>query len=292
MSEARPLARVTKFMFAAFIIFLAIIAVGTIRLAFYGDQQKAEKQTAQAGQAAEQADKKDLAAEVKEACDKGGVTAQTLTKQGLCGKAKQIIQEPTKTVEPGLTETQVRNVVKEEVAKRNLTLTPAQVQTVATAASKLVPKPKDGKTPTTAEITPLVSTALATFCANDACRGKDGTDAPAVTAEQLQAQVAAYCEPRNDCVGSDGKNGENGAAGNGIKDVTKTIGPDGVTITMSFTDDRPDFKFTVLNGEPGKQGEAGPTCPEGSTLQKQQVLTTEAPTGLWVLACVLDDQNP
>jgi hypothetical protein len=49
-------------------------------------------------------------------------------------------------------------------------------------------------------------------------------------------------------------------------------------------------------GETGSQGipgPAGPVCEAGSTLQKQQVLTAEAPiVGVWILACVLDDQNP
>lgn len=46
-------------------------------------------------------------------------------------------------------------------------------------------------------------------------------------------------------------------------------------------------------GPQGIPGPAGPTCPEGSTLQKQQVLTVEQPVlGVWILACVLTDQNP
>lgn len=296
MSEARPLSKTSKVILGIFILFLAVIAVGTIRMAFYGDEQKEQKEVAQAGQAAEQADKKDLAAEVKEACDKGGAVGKELTKQGLCGKAKEIIQEPVKTVEPGLNETQVRNVVKEEIAKRNLTLTPEQVQTVATAASKLVKPGKDGKTPTKAELQPLASAALATFCANDACRGKDGADAPAVTEAQLTATLTAFCSSRNNCIGDDGSDGTNGADGNGIDKVTKVEGPDGVTITMTFTDGRDAFSFTVLNGKDGKDstvpGPPGPTCPEGSTLQKQQIVTTEFPTGLWVQLCVLTDQNP
>lgn len=93
MSEARPLRTTTKIMIGAFLVLMVIVAVSTIRLAFYGDQQKTEKQVAQAGQAAEQADKKDLASEVDAACKAGGAVAKNLTQRGLCGKATEIIRE-------------------------------------------------------------------------------------------------------------------------------------------------------------------------------------------------------
>lgn len=162
--------------------------------------------------------------------------------------------KPGKTPEPAITENQVRDIVAAEVARRNLTLTPSQIATVATAASRLVPKPKDGKTPTKAELQPLASAAVATFCANGACRGKDGTDAPAVTEAQLGNTLAAYCQTRNGCVGGDGKDGADGNDGAGIKDVSTVEGPDGVKVTMTFTDGRDPVSFTVLNG---KQGEPG-----------------------------------
>src|ERR1700754_2974653 len=94
MSEARPLTRPTKIFLTAFIVFLAIIAIGTIRMAFYSDQQKNEKQVAQAGQAAEQGEKKDLATQIDEACKAGGTAAKSLRQRGLCGKATEIIKEP------------------------------------------------------------------------------------------------------------------------------------------------------------------------------------------------------
>lgn len=45
-------------------------------------------------------------------------------------------------------------------------------------------------------------------------------------------------------------------------------------------------------GPQGPPGPAGPTCPAGSQLQKLHVVTVEAPTGTWIVGCVLDDQNP
>lgn len=174
--------------------------------------------------------------------------------------AVEPVKPTEKPVDKGLTENQVRDIVAAEVARRNLVLTPSQIATVASAASKLVPKPKDGKTPTTAELQPLVSTAVATFCANGACRGKDGTpgkpgaDAPPVTEEQLAATLAAWCEPRNNCIGADGKNGANGNDGAGIKDVATVEGPDGVKVTFTFTDGREPVSFTVFNGKDGQDG--------------------------------------
>lgn len=45
-------------------------------------------------------------------------------------------------------------------------------------------------------------------------------------------------------------------------------------------------------GPPGPPGPAGPACPDGSSLQTVHVITTEAPTGTAVQACVITDQNP
>lgn len=255
MNEARPLTRTTRLLIVAFLVFLAVVAVSTVRLAFYGDQQKNEKQQAQAGQAAEQGEKKDLAAEVKKVCDAGGEPAKKLGT--LCTKAKEIIQEPTKTVEPALSEEQVKGIVREEVARRNLTLTPEQVNTVATVAASKVPKPKDGKTPTNAQLQPLVSAAVATFCANGACRGKDGADAPPVTAEQLAATLAAYCEPRNDCIGDDGSDGGEGPKGDPGRSVTVSTKDvaEGTEVTFTYSDETPPVVFTIKDGTPGAPGQ-------------------------------------
>lgn len=193
----------------------------------------------------------------------------------------------TITIPPSLTTNDVRSIVATEVARRNLTLTPAQITTIATSAAKLVPKPANGKTPTKAELQPLASAAVATFCANGACRGDDGkpgtpgADAPPPTDERLTAILAAYCEPRNDCIGGEGAPGKEGSpgpagpAGRGIASTTIS----GDTITFAYTDGTKD---TVVV----------PLCPEGSSSQKQRVNTDEFPLGVWVNVCVLQDQNP
>lgn len=45
-------------------------------------------------------------------------------------------------------------------------------------------------------------------------------------------------------------------------------------------------------GPIGPQGPAGPVCPDGSTAQKVKEVTADHPDGLWVVDCVLQDQNP
>ena len=66
--------------------------------------------------------------------------------------------------------------------------------------------PADGRPPTTEEI---VSAVVAVCTATGGCNGRDGRDAPAPTAAQIQAAVAAYCSDGR-CRGS---RGEPGAAG-------------------------------------------------------------------------------
>jgi hypothetical protein len=68
--------------------------------------------------------------------------------------------------------------------------------------------------------------------------------------------------------GSDGVDGKDGAPGEPGKDGTQ--GP---------------------AGPQGPTGPAGPSCPAGSTLEQQEVITTEHPAGLRVAVCVLDDQT-
>lgn len=45
-------------------------------------------------------------------------------------------------------------------------------------------------------------------------------------------------------------------------------------------------------GPQGPPGPAGPSCPAGSHLEQLHVVTTEQPTGVWIVGCVLDDQTP
>lgn len=99
--------------------------------------------------------------------------------------------------------------------------------------------------------------------------------------------------------GCDGRDGKDGAAGqDGPTGPAGPAGADGVAGKdgapgADGQDGEPGKDGAPgKDGPPGPPGPAGPSCEPGSTLQKQQVITTETPTGTWILACVLDDQNP
>jgi hypothetical protein len=130
----------------------------------------------------------------------------------------------------------VRVIVADLIARTPAKVTQAQITQIARVAATLVPKPKDGKPPTAAELQPIVTATLAAFCVDDKCVGKDGTDgkdgrdgkdAPAVTDAQLlaaaQAALQTYCaadtRPCDGKDGVDGKNGVDGKDGRGITDM-------------------------------------------------------------------------
>jgi hypothetical protein len=136
----------------------------------------------------------------------------------------------------------VRLIVADQIARTPAKLTQAEISQIARIAAALVPKPKDGTTPTAAELQPIVAATLAAYCVDDKCVGKDGadgkqgdrgepgTDAPAVTDAQLlaaaQQALAAYCaQDSKPCAGTvgptgpQGPQGAEGPAGRGIADT-------------------------------------------------------------------------
>lgn len=280
MSEHAAMPRRKVFVLAAITIVLVLIAaIGVpIYLAKYGTSQAQKKEQAQAGQAAEQAAKKDLATQVDEACAAGGVVAKNLTQRGLCGRAKEIIQEPVRGErgEPGPppTDAQVQRAVDAYCASGRCNGKSPTVQQVAAAVAAYCnargqctpPKPKDGKP------------------------GEPGKNA---TSEQVAAAVASFC--------ADGAcDGEDGANGRGVAISTAAIAG-GTRVTVSYSDDTPSASFDVMDGKdgapstvpgpPGPMGPPGPACPADATLQKKMVITTEEPTGLLVAVCVMNDQG-
>lgn len=116
----------------------------------------------------------------------------------------------------------VRVIVADMIARTPAQITQAEVTQIARVASAFVPKPKDGKTPTAAELTPIVKVVLAQFCTSDRCvgprgetgpKGDKGDPAPAVTDEQLLAasaqSLAAYCgQESKPCQGTPGADGK------------------------------------------------------------------------------------
>jgi outer membrane murein-binding lipoprotein Lpp len=116
---------------------------------------------------------------------------------------------PTVAPSAGVTDAEVRSIVSSAIRAYSPTLSPAQVEQVARVAAPKVVKPKDGKSPTPAELQPLVAVAVTTFCGEDRCakQGPKGDSAPPVTDERLSALIdtslAAYCAAHNGCAGAD-----------------------------------------------------------------------------------------
>ena len=124
----------------------------------------------------------------------------------------------------------VRVIVADMIARTPAQITPTEVTQIARVASAFVVKPKDGKSPTVAELTPIVKVVLAQFCTEDRCVGPRGSDgpkgdpAPAVTDEQLLAASAqsltAYCgQPEKPCQGKDGVDGKDAPPPYSVVDV-------------------------------------------------------------------------
>jgi hypothetical protein len=155
----------------------------------------------------------------------------------------------------GISTDDVRAIVTDELTKNKVNLTQGQVSQIARVAASMVPKPKNGTTPTPAQVQGVVSATINAFCAQGSqpCRGKTGPkgqDAPPITEDQLSAVVGAFCG--EDAVNCRGPRGETGAAGRGIKSITKS----GETVTVTYTDDTADT-FTVADGKDGGDGAPG-----------------------------------
>jgi hypothetical protein len=178
----------------------------------------------------------------------------------LTAAGKPTVPVPTATQIPvpqlpdGLTASQtaeVRQVVVTELAQQKVVLPPDEVAQIARVAASLVPKPKDGVTPTAAQLQAIATAAVAAYCADDRCVGKQGKpgkpgeqgepgatvtgapgkDAPPVTDAQLAAQVAAYCAgDTHPCqgptgpAGATGATGATGAAGRGVVSGPTCVG--------------------------------------------------------------------
>lgn len=142
--------------------------------------------------------------------------------------------QPPPPVTDGLSASQVtavQSIIRSQLAGYQLPA--ATAAQIAKAAAALVPKPKDGHTPTVAELQPLVAAVHAKYCADGKCTpkpGADGTpgrdgspgvngkDAPPVTDAQLRPLIAegfaAYCgQESKPCEGERGPSGPMGPAG-------------------------------------------------------------------------------
>lgn len=139
----------------------------------------------------------------------------------------------------GVTAQQVQSMIDLALSKLPRPLTVEQV----TAAAQLV------FAQNAASLTPgpeKLAAAVAMFCAQDRCRGPEGAKgdpAPAVTAEQIQQQVAAYCAApgNNGCVGPPGPPPACSTT------PTQCVGPQGISI-VGFSDPGPTRPGPYLPG--------------------------------------------
>lgn len=202
-----------------------------------GQHEAKERSTANATVAAKANEK----AEVADRNASVAVSAAEEANRRLAAAGKPTVPVPTITVsqEPpvipeGLSGEQllaVQDLIASALSRYQPVMSDAQIKQAAAAAAALVPKAKDGKTPTAAELQPLVVAAHTAYCSGGRCDGKvgptgpvgpsgaPGSDAPAVTNEQLIPLIAsaldAYCQsqPGETCKGLRGADGEIGPRG-------------------------------------------------------------------------------
>lgn len=155
----------------------------------------------------------------------------------------------------------VRLIVADQIARAPAQITPTEVTQIARVASAFVVKPKDGKTPTPAELTPIVKVVLAQYCTEDRCVGPRGTDgpkgekgdpAPAVTDAQLLAASAqsltAYCgQPEKPCQGKDGVAGKDAPPPYSVVD-TDCVGDGDQSVWKTYLSNGTDQKTLTTRG--------------------------------------------
>lgn len=293
-----PTSRSTKLALLATAVLLLFAAVAVpAYLGRYGSDQQGQKEAAQGEKAQAEVEKRDLAAEVKKACDAGGETAKKLTQQGLCKKATEIIKEPIEGPEgkqgPPPTDEQVQRAVNAYCADGRCNGKSPSPSQVAMAVASYCnargqctpPKPKDGtdgedgQNATAAQ----VASAVASFCTQESqpCKGDDGADGRQGERglQGLQGERGPGCTPEI--------NGCQGPAGRGISVSVSDI-EGGKRITITYTDgSTPPGPFDIMDGADSTvPGPAGMECPSG--YQAQQVTVSSSPPTqnvvLW--ACV------
>lgn len=210
----------------------------------------------------------------------GAVDAAKEANRRLIAAGKAPVPVPTLTTPPPPQtdeftpdeELAVHTIVASAIRTYQPTLTASQVEQIARVAAPKVVRPKDGRTPTAAELQPLVKSSVASYCTEDRCVGKTGAagkDAPPVSDERLSTMIdqalTSYCAQRNDCKGADG-------ADSTVPGPTGPTGPQGAT---------------------GDQGPAGPDSSAAKCaamtgeLQELTVTTTDPLTQVKILVCVL-----
>lgn len=202
--------------FGASGVILAALIPLSIWFTAQATHQETRADTADAKSAAVASAAAPVVSTVEELCRANATEAQRalaadLAARGQCekaAKAKQVITEvPEPPAVAGLTTTQVQQMISDRLASLPKPLT---VEQVAATAADIYAKnrPADGKNATPE----MVAAAVSAFCANGACVGAPGKDAPPATDKQVLAQVTAYCNSHEECAGPRGTQGVQGVS--------------------------------------------------------------------------------
>ena len=167
----------------------------------------------------------------------------------------------------------VRVIVADQISRQKVTITQAEISQIARIAAALVPKPKDGSTPTAAQLQPIVTATLAAYCVDDKCVGAKGDEGnpgpkgdpgergeqgPKVTDEELltaaRTALVAYCgqesKPCAGSVGATGKDGPQGTPGRGITSTTCQEDGDWLIVYSDGSTDTTEGPCRVVLVEP------------------------------------------
>jgi hypothetical protein len=183
-----------------------------------GFASRSDTQTKAAVEATSQRDtavavKDDLAERAIALCSSGGPELEKLRAVGLCQKAAEAKQEqPAPAAVPEVSFAVVKDAVEAYLAanppKDGHTPTPAELLPIVAQVYRDNP-PKDGKTPSEAEILAVIQQVYAAnppAAGQDGKDGKDGKDAPCIAADADRPTA-------DRCRGPAGRNGTDGAAG-------------------------------------------------------------------------------
>jgi hypothetical protein len=222
---------------------VALILAITLGVAYKSDKRSEAQDRMLAESSAQVAVNGRIAQEAKAGVEEANRRLRAAGKPTVPVPSTTPVSPPVTTEVESVSVEQVRAIVVTELARSKAQLTQAEISQIARVAASMVPRPKDGRTPTKAEIQPMVTVAVASYCLEGRCTGKpgrdgndgkdgrdgvDGKDAPKVTDEQLlaaaQQALQAYCAQESQpCRGADGTDGKDGVDG---KDGTD--GKDGV----------------------------------------------------------------
>lgn len=209
------------------------------------------------------------------------------------GTSLGIVTYQKRTAEDGKAAAQSELVQSAETIRRGCMKDPAQVRallgsTACTDAKAIIDRPPAEKGETGARGTTGAQGPTGPAGARGAT-GAQGAQGPAGKPGAPGAApgcmiLVSRCQGPTGPAGIQGLTGPPGPAG--------PVGPAGPTGDAGPKGPAGDPGAPGGVGPQGPPGPAGPACEAGSSLQKQQVTTTEYPLGLWILACVLDNQQP